>query len=105
MIEPASNISVKLLPDDRSRQDIDLPAKSAVPPDGCSRGADVTVLDLDAETLKRRGTSDISIVAHMIAGEPDADQSREALLHDDGAKPRLIIADQSSNVQYFAPNG
>jgi hypothetical protein len=23
----------------------------------------------------------------------------------DAAKPRLIIADQSSNVQYFAPNG
>jgi hypothetical protein len=74
VIEPVSNISVKLLPDDRSRQDIDLPAKSAVPPDG-ARGAAVTVLDLDAETLKRQA-SDISIVAHLIAGEPDADQSR-----------------------------
>jgi hypothetical protein len=42
-----------------------------VPPDG-ARGAAVTVLDLDAETLKRQA-SDISIVAHLIAGEPDAD--------------------------------
>ena len=51
---------------------IGLPANSAMPPDVACGAADA-VLDPDAEALERQA-ADVRIVAHLIAGEADADE-------------------------------
>jgi hypothetical protein len=61
MVEPAPNPA-----------GFGLPVNIAVPPD-VACGAAVAVLDPDAETPERQA-ADVRIVAHLIAGEADADE-------------------------------
>jgi hypothetical protein len=86
MVEPAHNLGVERV-DDRSRQDIRLPANIAVPPD-VACGAAVAVLDPNAETLERPA-ADVRIVTHLIAGEADADAHGDLLRVSGVFRPRL----------------
>ena len=72
MVEPAPDVGVERRLDDATRQDNRPPANSASLTDRSLRAAD-DVLDPDAEALERQA-ADVRIVAHLIAGEADAEE-------------------------------